>query len=223
MSAEQPETDAEPDVEFGAVDVDEIVRQERVRSIFESRRECREQRTTAKKHLSVGDRSNASIMYRGALESYIREVEPLFAQTEQGVRYWKETNFGVLDLRPSFSELPGSHSQRGAVPDWRIENADGRRLELQLAGVGSIFELDTPVESTLRVFVDSPRRGGGTTEKTVTTESHVPFRVLDEMYAVTNSYLREIDFGIEIGETQKNTKLDDDLLDEVADWRDANL
>jgi len=46
---------------------------------------------------------------------------------------------------------------------------------------------------------------------------------LDRMHSEVNGYLSKVGFGIEIDESDSRTKLDDDLLNEVEQWRRANL
>jgi len=220
MSTEETAADESAAVEVEAVGVDEIVRQERVRAIFSAREDCREKRTKAKNHLSVGESQSWSAVYRNALETYLREVEPLFAQTEAGENYWNEMAFGVVDLRPQYAEIPGSN-KTGKLPERMI--LDDSPLEIRLGGLRSLFEIDTPVQCAFEVRVDSKRLGRGNTVKTATVERHVPIRALDGMYSAVNSYLAEIGFGIQVDQAQQNTKLDDDLMQEVKQWQRENL
>jgi len=210
-------------VEMETVGVDEIVRQERVRSIFDAKRDCRETRTKATNSAAAGDVNAGSIIFRNALETYIREVEPLFAQTEQGRRYWSDRDFGVVDVRPRHDEVDADNGGgNGRVPE---ENLDSdKQAKIDLRGLGSLFEHDTPVTVSWSVrTIDTSRMTNRTTVASTTVRRNIPMRALDRMYSVVNGYLAEIGFGVEVNQAQKNTKLDDDLLDEVADWRDENL
>lgn len=200
------DTDADPlDVE--TVGVDEIVRQERVRSIFEARKTCREKRREAKEEQSPA-------LYREAVEGYIREVEALFQQTKEGKEYWTTHRFGVFELTPHPSDLPQEYDEIKSVND-------EKRVEFN--GLQSLFEVGDPIRARIGVLVPAPGKSRGNTKEAVAIARYVPFDILDAMFSAVNTYLSDLGFGIEIDEAQKNTKLDDDLMEEVEQWRRENL
>jgi hypothetical protein len=43
------------------------------------------------------------------------------------------------------------------------------------------------------------------------------------MYAATNGYLAEIGLDVSVGKAEQRTKFDDDLVDELRQWRKENL
>ena len=206
MSTEQ-ETSDEPKLEVEAVGVDEIVRQERVRSIFDARKICREHRLASK-------RKRNPTIYRNALESYVREVEPLFNETDEGRHCWFKQNFGRVDLRPDPRDLPSGYNEITKVMDAK---------HAQLTGLKSLFEMGSPITHTAEVLVPSKRLGGGTTVKTVSIHREIPAQTLDQMYAVTNGFLQSMGFGIHVEKAQQNTTLDDGIMEEVEQWRAENL
>lgn len=223
MSTDETAADTDgPEIEMETVGVDEMVRQERVRSIFQAKRDCREQRTKATNEAAVQDDKLGSIIFRNALESYIREVEPLFSKTEQGRRYWKTYDFGTLDLRPRHENTTRTEKQYGVIEDANPKGGVSN-TKMKLQGIQSLFDLETPVRVDFNIEVPSTRRGYDHTYADVVSESHIPITSLDKMYAVTNGYLAEIGFGVEVGKAEQHTKLDDDLLDEVEKWRRENL
>jgi len=205
--------DDDPEVDFQAVDVDELVRQERVRAIFDAKRECREYRLESQKY-HKDDAHTASMLYRNALESYIREVEPLFAQTENGRVYWNQHDFGTVDLRPRGAEHHLDASDMVDGPG---------AAEIPVRGLSALFSLSPPFRATWDVVRQSKRLGKGYTTNREDVNREVPFHILDEMYAVVNGYLSEIGFGIKIDQAQQHTKFDDDLVDELREWREENL
>jgi hypothetical protein len=199
------ETDSDSlDVE--TVGIDEIVRQERVRSIFEARKVCREKRLEAKEN---GDRS----LYRDALEGYIREVESLFQQTEDGKQYWNAYDFGTMVLTPHKSDTREYDEIRSV----------SKKHEVDFTGLVSLFEVGDPMVRETEIYVPHPGRGRGTTVERIVFARRVPFKTLDAMFSATNSYLSEIGFGVQVDKAQQNTKLDDDLMEEVEQWRRENL
>lgn len=223
MSRDEAAADGAPaEVEMQTVGVDEMVRQERVRSIFESKRSCRDARTKASNEAAIGDVNAGLIVYRNALETYVREVEPLFAQTEAGRRYWSDYDFGEVDLRPRYENIEEIYRGSGVVED--ADPVDRDTAILQLRGLRSLFETDTPIKVPFKIFTKHKKksRSGLSMVETV-SHNNIPLRTLDRMYAVTNGYLAEIGFGVEVGKAEQHTKLDDDLLDEVEAWRRENL
>jgi hypothetical protein len=188
------------------VGIEEVVRQERVRSIFESRRTCREKRLEAKEE-------GRPVLYRDAVEGYLREVEALFQQTEEGQKYWNNYNFGGFELTPIPSDVEGYNKIEGVLDEKRVD----------FIGLRSLFAVGDPIRERVEVRVPSKRMGPGSTIETVILARPVPFTILDSMFSVTNTYLSNIGFGVEVDQAQKNTKLDDDLMKEVEQWRRENL
>ena len=223
MSGDESAVDVDaPEVEMETVGVDEMVRQERVRSIFDAKKRCREARTKASNEAAIGDSNAGAIIYRNALETYIREVEPLFSQTDKGRRYWSEYDFGEIDLRPRYENVKESRRDSGVVK--KAEPIDRDSPHLQLRGLRSLFECDTPITIAFHVVVKNrKRRDSNLTGVETVSHNNIPLRALDKMYAVTNGYLAEIGFGVEVGKAEQHTKLDDDLLNEVEAWRRENL
>jgi hypothetical protein len=223
MSSEETAAGVDvPEVEMETVGVDEMVRQERVRSIFQAKADCREARTKASNEAAIGDSNAGAIIYRNALETYIREVEPLFSQTDKGRRYWSDHHFGTIDVRPRHENVDETNRATGV-----IENAtpvdDEQREKIDLVGLRSLFDAPTPLRVPFELFVKQKFRGGGLKCHETVSERNIPIQTLDKMYAVTNGYLAEIGFGVEVGKAEQHTKLDDDLLDEVEAWRRENL
>jgi hypothetical protein len=221
MSSDETAADTAADIEMETVGVDEMVRQERVRSIFEAKREAREARTKGGNEEAVGHSKVGAVIYRNALETYIREVEPLFSQTPKGRHYWTDHDFGEVDLRPRHEDIDRSNQQTGVI---RRARPIGEQKEKQrMEGIRSLFDAPTVFRVSFRVPVESKRRGHDETYRERVSKTQIPIDVLDEMYAVTNGYLAEIGFGVEVGKAEQHTKLDDDLLDEVEAWRRENL
>lgn len=210
----EPETDTEPAVEFEAVDVDEIVRQERVRSIFDSRRTVREVRLEAKTGREPID------SFRVALEGYVREVEPLFAQTEDGQHYWRNRHYGNIVVEPTVEEMVGDTNKKQLADGTRVVTEPEART-VRVHGLNSLFQDNMAVE--IEVEVPTVRRGKQTESKTVPVSPELPLSVLDEMYSGVNSYLAQIGFDVEVGKAEQHTKFDDDLVEELRDWREENL
>jgi hypothetical protein len=219
----EPETETDdPQIEVEAVDVDEIVRQERVRSIFESRRQTREARNAGKEAKAEGVAKRGRAHYRNALEGYVREVEPLCSQTAAGRRLWSKHNFGTIDITPTVEEVPGDTDAQRLRDGTLIRSApDGR--EIQIRGLKALFNLSPPFTAQFAVNVQTDGWDSQKEVKQLQVDRDFPFAVLDGMFSAVNGYLAEIGFDVQVGQAQKHTKLDDDLLSEVEQWRRENL
>lgn len=216
------ETDTDAGIEVEAVDVDEIVRQERVRAIFDARRECRDKRSKAKAQTYQGRTNVGRALYRDAVEGYVREVQTFLTQTEKGETLWNDFHFGTIDVTPSVEEVPGNTDKKRLDDGTIIAKApDGR--EIPVRGLNALFELSPPFTARFEVVTESVGRGRRETSKKLNVEREIPIRILDQMFAAINQYLADIGFDIEVGKSQQHTKLDDDLLEEVEQWRRENV
>jgi hypothetical protein len=95
--------------------------------------------------------------------------------------------------------------------------------EVDVTGLKSLFDIESPIVATFEFESPARGRGRGSTMESVTVPESIPYHILDEMFATTNGYLAELGLGIEIDETDKQTKIDDDLIREVEQWRRENL
>jgi len=195
------DTDAPPEVKAEAVDVDEIVRQERVRAIFDARRECREARTEAKDHKRAGYVADARAIYRDRLEAYVREVESLCSQTPEGRQLWNQRNFGEIDITPTVEDAPGDTDLVRLQDGTFVHSAPDGRMR-QVEGLSALFELSPPIPARFEVQVAQGR--DRTVVKTLQIDRDIPIAVLDQMFGAVNGYLAEIGFDIDV-ETAETT------------------
>lgn len=217
--------DAPTDIEVEPVDIDELVNTRRVRSLFDAREDCRKMRTEAKMKTDGRGGEAASTAYRNVLESYVRECEPLFAKTDNGRRYWTEYRFGTFKIKPETKPIPGdgpgSGRQIAGSGEQIINEPEANTVDVR--GLNSLFQLASPTAVQVQVRQRSKRLSEGYTAKNITAERQIPFDILDRMYSAVNSYLNELGLGIDVQEGEQQTKVDDDLLNEVEAWRRANL
>lgn len=215
------------DLQVEAVDVDEMIRRERIRSLFDARKRCREVRSDSKIEFDGQETDVGNMAYRTVLESYIREAEALFSQTEDGRRYWSERDFGTVtvplpveasSMNGTPYQVPGSGEE---YPIGVLEQPEPKTVDM--IGLKSLFETDSPITATFEFPSPHPGLGRGQTYETETIKKAIPYQILDKMFARTNGYLAELGIGIEIDETDKQTKIDDDLIREVEQWRRENL
>ena len=215
--------DAPTDIEVEPVDIDDLVNTRRVRSLFDAREDCRKMRTEAKMKTDGRGGEAAATAYRNVLESYVRECEPLFAKTESGRRYWTEYRFGKFKIKPTTEEIPGDGPGRRIAGSGEqiINEPDENTVDVR--GLNSLFQMSSPAVVRVQIRKRSKRLSEGYTAKNITAERQIPFDILDRMYSAVNSYLNELGLGIDIQEGEQQTKVDDDLLNEVEAWRRENL
>lgn len=205
-------TDDSDTISVEAVDTDDIVRSRRLRAIFDAKSECREIRRKVQT-LASDDRKatySATSHYRHALETYVREVESLFSQTEAGRRYWTAYDFGELHVSPAVEYTP---SRRRSGGQTRILAKTGSHLaedpperQIDVTGLNSLFELPSPITFDAECMIQNSTRKP--TRETVRVETQVDFQTLDEMYAVVNGYLAELGLDIEIDNSETTASAD---------------
>jgi len=215
MRPDTDTTDDEAELEVEAVDVDDIVRQERIRAIFDAKRECREVRHKAENVAAEDAKETrpAATHFRHVVESFARETETLFSRTERGREYWTEYDFGTVVLQPDtyLKDTPRGtkrHLPRpGKDTKDRVVSGDLPTEKLQISGLNSLFETDSPIVREMEVVVNPFGDFGrsATDECTVATRNQIDFRILDQMYATINAYLSHIGLGVEVEADDANT------------------
>ena len=196
-----------------AVDTDDIVRRERLTSIFDAKAVCRETRRKAQ-NLTMkdgGTQFTANGYYRHAIETYVREAEALFAASESGRQYWRSHGFGSFTVQPATTQK--SSFGRSSGTDLALAES-GHRLkqqppsdEISVIGLKALFEIDSPITAEFDVRVESQRLGKQRTIHTATVRQQIPFSILDQMYAVVNGYLGELGLDIAV-ETDESDEWD---------------
>jgi len=207
--------------DVAAVDVDDIVRQKRLNSLFDSKKACKETRRKAQNLTTSeeGAEYEASSYYRHAIETYVRDAEALFSQSESGRAYWSTYDFGDFDVSPTVrqEQQPGDHGGTRQI----VVKSDGTTHAVRgeiptetisVRGLNSLFELPSPISSTFKLVVSSKRFGQRETTLTTTVEQQIPFQILDKMYAATNGYLAEIGLDVSV-----------DLADSTAEGEYADI
>lgn len=197
------ETDEVP---VEAVDTEDMVRRERLGSIFEARRECRSVRRKSQNVVASESKATyvANSHYRHALETYIREVESLLSQTDEGQEYWNSTKYGEMSLSPAVensSARRGGNRRKLSKTEHYLKGAPPTK-EIDLVGLKCLFELPSPIVFEADCHVESKAFGGGREVVTVQVEGQIDFHILDQMYATVNGYLSKIGLDVEIGKAE---------------------
>jgi hypothetical protein len=194
------------DIPVEAVDAEDMIRRERYRAIFEARRECRDIRRKTQNLVSSDKEATyiANSHYRHAIETYIREVESLLSQTEEGRRYWSDYDFGTMTVRPAVetSSTGDGQSRKKLVRTGSYLRRSPPEREVELVGLKCLFETSSPLTFEADCYVDGHAFGEGLDVETVNVETQIDFHTLDEMYAVVNGYLSKIGLDVEIGKAE---------------------
>jgi len=203
--------EAADEISVKAVDTDDIVRQKRLNSLFDSKATCKETRRKAQ-NLTAGESGaqyEADSYYRHAVETYVRDAEALFGQTESGHRFWTTHKFGEFELSPTVRQEPRPGDRNGSRRVLVDSSGSKRTVRgevpsetITVRGLNALFELPSPLTSTFDVIASTSAFGQRETTLTTTVEQQIPFQILDAMYAATNGYLAEIglDVAVEIDE-----------------------
>lgn len=217
-------TDNEPDeIEVETVDADEMIRRERIRGLFDARTEVRDTRLEVKQQSRGHETQAGNSIYRAALESYVREAQPLCTQTTAGQKLWNEKDFGSLTLEPPLVEYEGdTNAMRIEGTDTTVTTRPTPK-KVDVVGLKSLFEISPPFVVDFEIQRGAVTAGPRVTTETVELDKSIPFYILDEMFAATNAYLAELGIGIDVQEGTNQTKVDDSLIEEVEKWRRENL
>jgi len=197
-----------------AVDTDDIVRRERLKSIFDAKSVCRETRRKAQ-NITMMDRGTqyaANGYFRHAVETYVREAEALFSASESGRQYWSSYGFGTITVAPRTERKESARLGRPGSVLVLAESGHELRQdppsdEITAIGLKSLFEIDSPITAEFDVQVTSQAFGRDETLRAVSVRQQIPFSMLDQMYAVTNGYLGELGLDISV-ETDESDEWD---------------
>ena len=196
----------EAEVSVEAVDTEDMIRRERLKSIFDARAECREVRRKTQNLVSSEKEATylANSHYRHALETYIREVESLLSQTEEGRQYWTEHEFGKMTVKPAFemASVGDGRPRRKLRQTGSYLKRDPPEEEIEFVGLKTLFETSSPITFEADCYVDSQAFGEGLEVETVQVETQINFHILDRMYATVNGYLSKIGIDVEIGKAE---------------------
>jgi hypothetical protein len=202
--------DTPADVEVEAVDVGEAARNERVRSLFEARDRVREIRTETKLQRSGRETKRGAAEYRAALETYVREAQPLLEKTTRGRELWSDETLGVVTVSLDTESFDGdTNALKIAGTDRQISHDPGP-VEVEVTGLKTLFGPGRPIQAEIPIPVPQVSLGRRPNQRQrsepYTVSRDLPFDILDEIFSATNSYLADIGLGIEV-ESEEEWKI----------------
>jgi len=184
-------------------DPENLTQRERLRELFESRREVQQYRrelAEARVTQRIPERTLRTA-YRSLLEVYLRELEPLMVRNypQQGLKHWHDADLGVATFEPRHNpaaeELPRNHAYANTVEPPAPEQRH-------------VVGLKTIVMGREYVDVEFTTTYGpnGTQERTHVEQHQFPFQILDNAYRHSNAFLSEI--GLEATEAGQDNEFE---------------
>jgi len=181
-------------------ELDELVRNRRFDEIHEARRQVIDDERSINEALATGQIGDAQgrRLYQRAVDAYVRELEYLLNAPGDDTRnkYWHNERIGSV-------QLPGDNDA------------------VVVEGLGEY--LDLPEELAARVRTTTRERyyeGGEQAVRTVAVQPS--WRLLKSAFRTANKAVAGLGLEIEVSEEQR-TEITDELMEEVEQWRRANL
>ena len=231
-------------------DPEDFAKTRQLRSIFDARDDYIDARRDANRQMEEGkiDFSDRNRRVFRHLQDVAMTMEPLLKSYDAGRQIWEENTYGVdssfcapedipsaeaakKTLKSQVEELPAEG--KGTKARELLEKYDEARYSVSMSGPGI-----KSTESEMRAFVTSwgweVQGLGRLIEKTHplkyrSTNSRKSFgmtpptqQISDAAFRDLQDFIRQIGLGVQFDEEQQ-TKIDDDLLEEVDEWRRQNV
>lgn len=210
MSAPDPTTTDEPaddDAQIVVNDPEDLAKTRMLRSVFDALDEYRRTRRKTNRAVAtdeLGELDRRRLVFE-AFQQILLSAEPLFSETDDGKEIWEEKEYSL-------------HSSAINVPKRQphgVSSGGKRRFE---QGDRAVTGLRSFVAGhTFYTMVGGSRKAS----KRVVTASPGP-ETCNQGYRDVTAYLSDIGLGIDLGE-ETQTKIDDDTLDELEEWRQKNV
>lgn len=190
-------------------DPDDFSTSTRLQQIYQARQDLRQMRQEAAQHRESHP-AKAVMYYRTAVESYLMELDTLFAQNDRGRELWNRKNFGSVTIAPPGNYQPAPNSVRSVRVSGIGEGNETLKVEskpapktVELTGMKSLFELESPIRRTFELTTTDELIGDKTVS--VGARAYVSWTSLNEMVMEANSYVSDLGIGLDIDETDEWT------------------
>lgn len=187
-------------------DLDDLVRQKRYEDIHQARRQVRDDNRSIAEAVETGQITSeqGNRLLKESVDSYLRELQTLLnppqddeddSEDDNTNEYWHDKRIGTVDL------------------------PNGKRAVVD--GLSAFLKMDNPIKVTVQ-SVDSNHyyEMGSVQEKQVAV--HVPRSLSLSAYDLANEALAGLGLELNISD-EARTEIDDDLMEEIEQWRQANL
>lgn len=204
-------------------DVSDLIQNERVRSITDSRHQVIDVITTAEQRYTIGEISrelkNAQIAQ--AVDAYIRELGYLFRHSKIGQPYWEETEIGTWEVEPpepwviawQYRERTGlgrsPADTEGEMPrSYELVNKrDFEKHEIQIEGLQSFVqtpvrnEIEYTAEFRIEFHDDNPHEVTGTIMRAI------PEDISKSAYLLANDFCGQIGLDVQLEDDKPPAKI----------------
>lgn len=244
MNTEDIETDPEPKIVVD--DPEDLAKTRQLRAIFDARDEYTKTRRKANEKLEHHEITRTTRNYRlfRTVQDFIMAIEPLLKSHDQGKDLWKNRTYRIegyalaedvssvevakakakkakceiedADLAVVDSPLVAAlQDLNGGEGNRRLGRKSKQKSKLQIAAT----EFTVEFEGLSDILGEIPdlRRPEVATKGEI-ERARPPQHLSDEVFRDCQAFIDQVGLGIEVEEEQ-HTKIDDDLLEELDQWR----
>lgn len=227
MSAESEGSGQDEDnsKEFSIADEKQYNQHRRLKSIHDARDRAREvEHQVLDPDVSI-DEQVGNRQYRVAVTDYVKEIEGIAARLVTDVEevdedlyeYWFEADLGTVVLYPPDEIMEAFNSDDTRV----IGDPDIDPRSWDIVGLHGYLNAPHMFTHEYSIHVRQRHAGKGKFEETAWTE--MPIEISEKAFRYASLFLAQIGLDVKIDESEHRVKIDEELIDEVEEWRQENL
>lgn len=220
MAADPDETAEQQ--EHTVADPEEFNQTERLRVINRVREQAGEAFEVTMSQLrteSEFDEADRRQILRAAVMRYITNIEWLVHKAEDYERL-QTADLGEVVLEPPANLVRLAKEQTGDYPRV-IGSPDLEPKVWQINGFNDYLTAPQSFSATWKLSVD--KRHAGPSAMSETRSVFMPAHISFNAYRLANQFLSEQGMDVDISEEQHRAVVDDDVIEEVEQWRKENL
>lgn len=202
--------------EFEIDDPEELSQKKRVRDILNRRNEVLEARNRALDEELLGQTSHEEALghYQSRIQSLILDLYTKFKGLEDdaGEELLEREHIDTITVHPPAEIMPDTQQDMAAGVD------PPEPKEVPIHGLEWFIENDPVVSAEFTVYSWNPPG-----EKTAIGQRMVPIKTLDKALLACMEFIDRVGIDANLNETEQQTKIDRDLLEEVDKWRQQNV
>jgi len=227
MSADEGEDTSSPsgaepgEQAYAVVDEENYTHNRRQQLIEDYREQALEVRTEARSQVIAGQVGyrQARRFYRSAVESYLLQLVPVLRRddVEFDRDYLAGIELGSVHFEPPEDLVEYAEENLVRLPDGESVPTAKR---IDLVGFEDVLNAESPITVPFSV---STLKGHKIETEDAHVQREIPETILDEVLQKADEALNEIDIGIKTDVKQKQTKITDEHIDELEEWRQQNI
>jgi len=160
---------------------------QRIKQIYEARRELRAMRREAAQHRKRKPEA-AIAHYRTGVESYLMELFPLLDKNEDGRELWSSKSFGTVTISPP------------EPPETRYDTINSysqpEAKHFEIRGFQTLFNESWPISYEFEFTQSHELKGKETETKRVSAE--ISWQSLNAMVSEANNYVEDLGIGLDV-------------------------